>query len=68
MIADGFVAKIADFGESRLWYDEPEYSSAEEGSMALTVGVGTPMWMAPELLRCERYTGAVDASPRVLYY
>jgi len=43
--------KIADFGMSRM--------SAEDTTM--TLGVGTPIWMAPELMRREeKYTEKVD--------
>lgn len=46
--------RISDFGEAR------EIGNVEQ-TMAMTTGVGTPFYMAPELLQGERhYTKAVD--------
>ena len=48
------LCKITDFGESRKGMDQTR-------TMTMTVGVGTPYYMAPEMLRCEnKYTRAVD--------
>ena len=49
LIDDGFVAKIADFGVSR------------EADLERTMeAVGTPLFMAPEMLRKEHYDKKVD--------
>jgi len=49
----GLVAKVSDFGESR--------QHAERcASMTLTAGKGTPAFMAPEVLRQERYGTEAD--------
>ena len=46
--------RISDFGEAR------EIGNVEQ-TMTMTTGVGTPFYMAPELLQGERqYTKAVD--------
>jgi serine/threonine-protein kinase TNNI3K len=42
-------AKLADFGVSR-----------EHGDMTMTAGVGTSLWMAPEVLMGERYDDKAD--------
>ena len=48
------VHRISDFGEAR------EVDSME-ASMTMTSGVGTPFYMAPEMVaNSKRYTGAVD--------
>jgi len=43
--------KIADFGMSRM---------NQNANTILTQGVGTPKWMAPELMRNEKYNEKVD--------
>ena len=44
-----YMPKIADFGVSR----------DAEASKTMT-GIGTPLYMAPEMLRAKHYTKAVD--------
>ena len=49
----GLRAKVADFGESRVLAD------ANASAMTMTVA-GTPSFMAPEVLRQERYGSEAD--------
>ena len=49
------LIRITDFGESRKGLDQTD-------SMTMTRGIGTPFYMAPEMLRGDdQYTRAVDA-------
>jgi len=43
--------KICDFGMSKMRMDQ---------NQAMTIGVGTPIWMAPELMRGDKYDEKVD--------
>ncbi len=52
LIDDKWRIKIADFGLSRM--QQNTYVSASAG------GVGTPEWMAPEVLRSEQYNEKAD--------
>jgi len=47
------VAKLSDFGTTR---DVNSFAS----SMQSTKGVGTPLFMAPEIFKCQQYDKAVD--------
>ena len=48
--------RITDFGQSRKGLDETK-------TMTMTCGVGSPYYMAPEMLRGDnKYTRAVDLS------
>jgi serine/threonine protein kinase len=40
--------KLCDFGLSRVIDDR------DQADMSLTGGVGTPSYMAPELMRCDK--------------
>ena len=51
---DDALCKISDFGGSRKGMDQTK-------TMTMTVGVGTPYYMAPEMLRGEnKYTRTID--------
>lgn len=47
--ADQMSAKVTDFGSSRVQAD-----------MTMTIGVGTSLWMAPEVIMGERYGEKAD--------
>jgi serine/threonine protein kinase len=47
------VAKIIDFGQSRKFQNR-------DNEAKLTMGIGTPQYMAPELFRGEKYNERVD--------
>jgi serine/threonine protein kinase len=49
ILLDGYIVKLADFGVSR----EAEAS----GTMT---GIGTPIYMAPEMLKSKTYTSKID--------
>ncbi|GMI38889.1 hypothetical protein TeGR_g4621 [Tetraparma gracilis] len=49
LVADGYTVKIADFGEAR--------AGVEDGTMTQ---VGTPMYIAPEIVRGDHYDQSVD--------
>jgi serine/threonine protein kinase len=48
LIDDGFRPKIADFGWTRLKADE------------MTGKIGTYQWMAPEVIKSQKYTEMAD--------
>ena len=50
MIATGMCGKVADYGESRV----------QDNSMTMT-STGTPLWMAPEVSKSERYDAKADS-------
>lgn len=50
--------KLADFGFSRYFIDNEEYSDANQFMM--TSFCGTPMYMAPEMLFNKKYTNKAD--------
>lgn len=49
LLSEHLDAKLADFGVSR-----------EHADMTMTAGVGTSLWMAPEVLMGERYDDKAD--------
>jgi len=49
LLGENFVLKISDFGFSTFWYNEK-----------MKTEIGTPQYVAPEILAGEQYTGAVD--------
>lgn len=49
LVGKGYRAKIADFGLSKL---------KESNSLASVVG--TPLWMAPEIMKSEHYSEKAD--------
>jgi serine/threonine protein kinase len=60
-------AKIADFGTASLLtmavtYFDTHEAPMSEGNDVLqrTMGVGTPLWMAPEMLAGKKYDARVD--------
>ena len=50
LLGADYEAKLGDFGVSRAWREDA----------TLTAGVGTMAWIAPEVLRGERYTEQAD--------
>ncbi|OQS07115.1 kinase [Thraustotheca clavata] len=52
LLTENFVAQLTDFGVSR--------ESAEDGDAIMTARVGTSAWIAPEILRGEKYTIQAD--------
>eukprot|EP00041_Stephanoeca_diplocostata_P032049 m.1015484 g.1015484 ORF g.1015484 m.1015484 type:complete len:1017 (-) comp24077_c0_seq14:2878-5928(-) len=65
LVGDNMRVKVADFGDSRLLLrgvsEVAEYFDRSDGSASLTRGVGTPLWMAPELMeRGTRYGREID--------
>jgi serine/threonine protein kinase len=59
----GLKAKVADFGGSRIVGDEDEDENAINKEREMTSNVGTPVYMAPELM-CEgaqtKYSKSID--------
>ena len=51
LINDDWTVKLCDFGLSRY---QSKFDSDNHGK------IGTPHWMAPEILRGEKYTAAAD--------
>jgi mitogen-activated protein kinase kinase kinase 13 len=54
LICEGAIAKIADFGLSKEIDDLTISKTASKGIL------GTPRWMAPEVLKSEKYSFASD--------
>mmetsp|Transcript_20149 Transcript_20149/g.33065 ORF Transcript_20149/g.33065 Transcript_20149/m.33065 type:complete len:666 (+) Transcript_20149:94-2091(+) len=52
LLAENFQAKICDFGLSRI--------KGEINANALTLGVGTAQWMAPEVVQSRQYDSRAD--------
>ncbi|CAH0522358.1 unnamed protein product [Peronospora belbahrii] len=50
LLSSTYEAKLSDFGVSREW----------QVDMTMTAGIGTMAWIAPEVLRGERYTEMAD--------
>lgn len=50
LLSDSYEAKLSDFGISREW----------QVDATMTAGIGTMAWIAPEVLRGERYTEKAD--------
>ncbi|KAJ8525385.1 hypothetical protein ON010_g15729 [Phytophthora cinnamomi] len=50
LLSASYEAKLSDFGVSREW----------QVDMTMTAGIGTMAWIAPEVLRGERYTEMAD--------
>jgi len=57
MMSDHFVLKVIDFGVSRIKKDDKD--------LKMTV-IGTPVWMAPEVLRADTYSYEADVYSFVL--
>ena len=51
LINDDWTVKLCDFGLSRY---QTKFDADNHGK------IGTPHWMAPEILRCEKYSSAAD--------
>jgi serine/threonine protein kinase len=51
LINDDWSVKLCDFGLSRYQY---KFDADNHGK------IGTPHWMAPEILRGEKYSSAAD--------
>ena len=51
LVSEEWTVKLCDFGLSR--YQE-KFNEENTGK------IGTPHWMAPEILRAEKYTAASD--------
>lgn len=51
LIAEDWSVKLCDFGLSRY---QSKFDADNQGK------IGTPHWMAPEILRGEKYTSAAD--------
>ena len=51
LINDDWTVKLCDFGLSRY---QAKFDSENHGK------IGTPHWMAPEILRGEKYSSAAD--------
>ena len=49
LVTDGFVIKVADFGLTRFLSEGKQMTQ-----------VGTPMWMAPEIIQGRQYTQKAD--------
>jgi serine/threonine protein kinase len=67
LVGDNMRVKVADFGTSRLLKGRHhenrsvEWDSTTESTATLTHGVGTPLWMAPELMqRGHHYGQTID--------
>ncbi|KAK8894037.1 hypothetical protein M9Y10_022469 [Tritrichomonas musculus] len=54
MLDENYLPKIADFGLSRVFQKDTEEKTI------MTVGVGTPIYMAPELFLEDHYTNKID--------
>ncbi|POM61278.1 TKL protein kinase [Phytophthora palmivora] len=50
LLSTSYEAKLSDFGVSREW----------QVDTTMTAGIGTMAWIAPEVLRGERYTEMAD--------
>ncbi|CEG43565.1 tkl protein kinase [Plasmopara halstedii] len=50
LLSSSYEAKLSDFGISREW----------QVDATMTAGIGTMAWIAPEVLRGERYTEMAD--------
>jgi serine/threonine protein kinase len=50
LLGHNYTAKLSDFGVSREW----------QVDATMTAGIGTMAWIAPEVLRGERYTEKAD--------
>uniref|UniRef100_M4BEY6 Protein kinase domain-containing protein n=1 Tax=Hyaloperonospora arabidopsidis (strain Emoy2) TaxID=559515 RepID=M4BEY6_HYAAE len=50
LLSSSYEAKLSDFGVSREW----------QVDTTMTAGIGTMAWIAPEVLRGERYTETAD--------
>ncbi|RLN59734.1 hypothetical protein BBJ29_003544 [Phytophthora kernoviae] len=50
LLSPSYEAKLSDFGVSREW----------QVDTTMTAGIGTMAWIAPEVLRGERYTEMAD--------
>ncbi|TMW58368.1 hypothetical protein Poli38472_009927 [Pythium oligandrum] len=50
LLSDTYEAKLSDFGVSKEWRVDT----------TMTAGIGTMAWIAPEVLRGERYTEKAD--------
>ncbi|CAI5724959.1 unnamed protein product [Peronospora destructor] len=50
LLSSSYEAKLSDFGISREW----------QVDTTMTAGIGTMAWIAPEILRGERYTEMAD--------
>ncbi|KAH7463578.1 hypothetical protein PRNP1_001362 [Phytophthora ramorum] len=50
LLSSSYEAKLSDFGVSREW----------QVDTTMTAGIGTMAWIAPEVLRGERYTEMAD--------
>ncbi|GMF14169.1 unnamed protein product [Phytophthora lilii] len=50
LLSASYEAKLSDFGISREW----------QVDTTMTAGIGTMAWIAPEVLRGERYTESAD--------
>ena len=48
LVSETNQLKLCDFGLSRVIDDR------DQADMSLTGGVGTPSYMAPELMRCDK--------------
>ena len=57
LVGEGIIAKLADFGESTR-FDKKTASTVQSDVLSMTM-VGTKIYMAPEILRGERYNESV---------
>lgn len=58
LLDDQMLPRISDFGVSR--FIEETLGDGANSNLVMTKSVGTPHWMAPELILSDNYTNKVD--------